>query len=400
MRKFKRILTIAAAGILLLCLAAGIVSALSNLGLPTQLTVVDRLSELEKARLAEANHLRWTLGDQVWSAEGDHPGWKEADIPIILYNSEYAFLVGLDDPAPGWLIVPGREQRGDAWDRVPGETLQGYHYYRQRLSDPGITPQAFTVLVRDSQGKEHWVASFQTREYAQISLVQGLRETMPGPLKPVFPYRLIWQLLMGDTETHLGAISHEAFHAYEGMLAPERLAQSETVMQLNRQYPWGDPAVEAAWQAEMNKLFDATQAHGNEQIVKQARQFLALRDERREKASLSAALIDFEQQREWEEGLAKYAELEIQRQAALTKNYHSLPEILKDPDFKNYSTRLQYWNNQLGEVKRLSNREAETRFYYSGFAQAVLLDRLSPGWKEHTPLSSIWLEDLLRQASQ
>ena len=66
--------------------------ALSNWNLPTHSQVVDRLSDLEKARLAEAIHLRHNLGDQVW------PGWGDADIPFIIYNKSYAFLVNYPTP--------------------------------------------------------------------------------------------------------------------------------------------------------------------------------------------------------------------------------------------------------------------------------------------------------------
>ncbi len=394
MKKIGRILIFVAAGVILLCLVVVIVSTLSNLGLPTELSVVDRLNNLEKARLGEAFHLRTELGEAVW------PGWGKADIPVIVYNADYAFLVGMENPEPGWKKVPARQERGGPWEEVPGETIQGHIYYRQRLVDPNITPEAFTVLVGNPQGRERWVATFQTRDYAQISLIQGFRESMPGPLKPILPYRLLWKLLMGNTETYIGVLAHESFHAYQGIAAPERLAESENAMQYNSQYPWEDTTLEAAWQAELDKLYEATQARGNEQIAQRARQFLALRDERRKKGALPAGLIAFERQREWEEGLAKYAELEIQRQAALSKIYKPLPDIRKDPDFNSYTDRLRFWNNQLSEVKRLSNREGETRFYYSGFAQAALLDRLMPGWKEQAFLPGIWLEDLLRQAAQ
>jgi len=48
----------------------------------------------------------------------------------------------------------------------------------------------------------------------------------------------------------------------------------------------------------------------------------------------------------------------------------------------------------------MGSRSEDTRFYFSGFAQAVLLDRLMPGWKEQAFQPEIWLEDLLRQAIQ
>jgi flagellar basal body-associated protein FliL len=72
-------------GFLLLVVAA---SAISNLGLPQYSTTLNHLSDLDKARLSEVRHLRTALGDSTW------PGWSEADIPLIIYNEQYAFLLG------------------------------------------------------------------------------------------------------------------------------------------------------------------------------------------------------------------------------------------------------------------------------------------------------------------
>jgi hypothetical protein len=42
-----------------------------------------------------------------------------------------------------------------------------------------------------------------------------------------------------------------------------------------------------------------------------------------------------------------------------------------------------------------SNRD-DGRFYYSGIAQAVLLDRLTPGWKDQIMADGVFLEMLLK----
>ena len=94
-------------GLIILCLLVVAGSALSNLGLPQRSTTLDHLSELEKARLSEVLHLRSALGDAVW------PGWSQADIPLIVYNEQYAFLVGYPDPPAGWLKVPNLEPRDE-----------------------------------------------------------------------------------------------------------------------------------------------------------------------------------------------------------------------------------------------------------------------------------------------
>ena len=95
-RKIIKVVLAALLGFSILCVGIIGFLALSNRRLPTRSQVVDRLSDLEKARLAEAIHVRQTLGDEVW------PGWGQVDIPFIVYNEEYAFLVGYPDPADGW----------------------------------------------------------------------------------------------------------------------------------------------------------------------------------------------------------------------------------------------------------------------------------------------------------
>jgi hypothetical protein len=122
-----------------LCLLAVAASALSNLGLPRHSTTVVQLSALEKARLSEVLHLRKTLGETVW------PGWSEADIPLMVYNEQYAFLVGMADPPAGWMKVPALEQRGGPWEEVPGDLFEGRPYYRTPITDPEKTPEVLPL---------------------------------------------------------------------------------------------------------------------------------------------------------------------------------------------------------------------------------------------------------------
>jgi hypothetical protein len=375
-------------GLILLPLLFIAAAALSNIGLPTHSRVVERLSDAEKARLAEMFHLRGALGDAVW------PGWGEADIPVIVYNEAYAFLVGYTGTPPdGWTMVPRNEQRGGPWQVVPDDTFQGQPYYRQPLTDRKKTPENFTVLVGD-----RWVATLQTREYSEVAFYAGFREDLPPFVRPIVPLRLLWALLMGDTETYIGGLAHEAFHAYEGTVAPGRLAEAEFATPLEGQYPWENDASEQAWQTELDALYAAVTAASDDEAAQYARQFLALREERRTANALSTNLVDYERQREWLEGLAKYAELVIQREAGRSADYAPLPAIAGDPSFHAYRTRERFWSQQLGEVKRLTNRSGEVRFYYSGMAQAVLLDRFAPGWKEQAWSQGAWLEDLLAKA--
>lgn len=373
--------------LLVVCLVAVTVSALSNLGLPTHSQVVDRLSDVDQARLSEMVHLRQTLGGAVW------PGWSQAEIPVIVYNEAYAFLIGYPDPPAGWLKMPQRIARGGAWEPVPDDTFEGRPYFRQRLIDPNVTPQSFTVLVGD-----RWVATFATKEYAQIDFVHGLRANLPPVVRSVFPYRLAWRWLMGESEDYIGALEHEAFHAYQGQVAPARLAGAEAAMQQDSLYPWDDRALGAMWQHEVNLLADAAQAPSEVEAAALARHFLAQRDARRAQSELGPALVDYERQREWLEGLAKYAELALGRVAATIPDYQPVPAIASDPDFGHYTRRERFWSLQLDELRRLSSRSGETRFYYTGAAQAAVLDQLMPAWKAQILKTDMALEDMLRAA--
>lgn len=370
-------------GLIALCILAVAVSALSNLNLPQHSTTLDRLSDLEQARLSEVLHLRTSLGDAVW------PGWSQADIPLIVYNEQYAFLVGYPDPPAGWMKVPTLEPRGGPWEEVPGDAFEGLPYYRTLITSPQKTPEGFTVLVGD-----RWVATFQTREYGEVEFYRGFRQDLPSFISNLVPVRLVWALLMGKTESYIAALEHESFHAFEGMLALDRLTASEQMYSVAENYPFD--AMEEPWKQEMNALVQAAQAHTDTEATDLARNFLQMRASRR--VGLSAEQVDLERLREWEEGLAKYAELEITRLAGAGNGYHPVEGLSQDKEFKNYRGQQQFWSEQLKEAKITQGRSGDTRFYYSGNALAVLLDRLSPGWKLRALPGGEYLDVLLQEA--
>ncbi len=388
MSRGKIVLLVFCGLVLLLVIAIGIL-AWRNRTLPTHSTSVEQLSELEKARLAEMFHLRKTLGNEVW------PEWGNAVIPVIVYNEAYAFLIGYegDTPPDGWVKVPQGEQLGGPWETVPGDTFQGQPYYRQPLANMSRTPENFTVLVG-----EQWVATLQTKEYSAIAFYQGFRSDLPDFLKPVFPYRLVWSFLIDSSETYISALCHEAFHAYQGHELPDRLAAAERVSPLEARYPWDDETAKEVWRAEVDVLHQAVKATDDDEAMALARQFLAQREARRALLGMTPDLVDYERQREWLEGLAKYAELSIGVQAERAANYEPVPAIADDPEFKNYTTRERYWSRQVDEVQRMNNREGEVRFYYTGMAQGVLLDRWMSDWKARVWQDGVWLEVLLAEA--
>ncbi len=372
-----------------LCLVGAGISAALNSRLPAQSPVIDRLTDADKARLAEASHLRKVLGEAII------PGWSQADIPLILYNEQYVFLTGYPDPPAGWDKVPGGPHRGGVWEQVPADTFQGAPYYRQRMNGKGEQPENFTVQIGD-----RWVTSLMTMDWFRISTAQMFREGVPAPFRAVFPYPMVVGLFMGSSDQYMTLILHESVHTYQGMRAPGKLAAAETgTSDLTDRYPWTDKKVAAGWQAELDCLRDGVQAQNKDSARVQAIRFLELRKSRRQAANLDAGLVDFERRREWEEGFAKYAELSIYRLAATTPGYTPISEMRNDRDFHNYSDFSQRWRNEVNQISLASRQNEEgIRFYYSGWAQAVLLDRLYPEWKARLFDEGAWLEDLLAEA--
>jgi hypothetical protein len=376
------------AGLPLLCVLAAGLSAAGNAALPSRSETVERIGDTEKAYLEEAFHLRNELGDTLW------PGWGGADIPVIVYNEEYAFLVEYPDPPDGWITIPGRAMQGGAWERVPDDSFDESTYYRQRLAGSGIPPQAFTELVG-----ERWVSSLPTREWMEIGLGNDFQKGAPEILRPVFPHRLAARLFLsaaGGNDFYVCALLHESFHAYQGILAQSRLFESETVFRQNSpRYPWNETA---DWQYELDLLAQAVQAESDDGAADLARLFLAQRESRRDAVGMDDVLVDLERLKEWEEGLAKYTELSMWHLAGTVEEYRSVPALADDPAFKKYTDFGRRWSQEIDQIRRMAYDEDGTRFYYTGFAQAVLLDRLAPDWRGRALSGELLLEELLAEA--
>jgi hypothetical protein len=384
----KKFFVSASVALLLLILSTVIISGMSNIGLPQSSQVIDRLSENDKALLAEFFHSKLELGDLVW------PGFGQAEIPVILYNEEYAFLVGFPHPPSGWTKLPNKQSFGGPWQETPQDDFLGQPYYRLWLQDLEVTPEAFTVLVG-----ERWTASMTTKEFLEISLRQNFKKELPPLISDLLPYRLVIPLFVRGSDGYLGAIHHEAFHAFQGIHGSGRLELAEMAV-INEQdkYPFREPAHVAAWQVELDHLYAALKAESEEETAALTRQFLENRQARRLSGELLPAQVVFEQQREWLEGLARYVELGMWREAGSNAGYQPSPQMAAVSDFKAYQDYPTRWNQELDQIRRMASNTGDGRFYYSGMAQAFLLDRLDPHWKHKVLEPGIYLDDLLLAA--
>jgi hypothetical protein len=207
------------------------------------------------------------------------------------------------------------------------------------------------------------------------------------------------RLLLGDSDKYISLLAHESFHAFIGLRAERHLIHAEEVARQQEEgYPWEDEIVIAGWQTELDLLTQALRASSEDDMIDWARQFLAAREERRTTIRMASRLIDYEQRREWVEGLAKYTEMETWRQAAATPAYSPHAAAADLSDFHDYEGFEDAWKREVDQIARMSADDGDGRFYYSGMAQAALLDRLMPGWKEGALTGGTTLEGLLDAA--
>ncbi|MBE0685120.1 MAG: hypothetical protein IH585_03890 [Anaerolineaceae bacterium] len=343
----------------ILCLILIVLVTWDNTHLPERSKTAERLAQQEKDLLIESLHLRQTIGNEVL------PGWDQAEIPVILYNEAYAFLVDINSPPPdGWVTVCKREQLGAAWEIVPGDDFQGKPYYRQAIST-GVTPQALMVKIGET-----YAATLTTHEYYQILMRELIRADLPGFLIPVLPYRIAIGLLIDSSDQYVTLILHEATHAYQGLTAPERLVAGEQANHdLEQVYPWENDSLREDWQAELDLLARALQAETDKETRQLTQEFLEVRQSRRVTAGLSADLIEFERHREWVEGIGRYAELSVYRLAQASSGYAPVEEILNDPRFHQYKKFDNRWKREVEQIKRMARDEDKSRFYYTTISQ-------------------------------
>lgn len=122
----------------------------------------------------------------------------------------------------------------------------------------------------------------------------------------------------------------------------------------------------------MDVLADALRSTDSTLTLELVRQFLVLHASRRASADLAPELIAYEQQREWLEGLACYAELEIWRQA-YTGNYTPLPDTSMLANFDDYTGFESRRSQEIQQMRRMAGDEGDGRFYYTGISQACSL---------------------------
>jgi hypothetical protein len=193
-------------------------------------------------------------------------------------------------------------------------------------------------------------------------------------------------------EENLLLVFHEAFHAFEHDSArPGARWKFENAFHLF-DYAGLPARNNALFAVEGQLLHAALLAETAEDARKKARQFLAVRGLRQ--AELAAPLVDFEKGAESNEGMAEYAGVKavVDGMAAVKEK-----RVAADFSFTDGPRYLREKYDRLKSITRVGNND-RLKFYYTGSAQGLLLDRLAPGWKEKVQEKAAAVQDLLAGA--
>ncbi len=324
----------------------------------------DQLSPLEIVIVRESQHLRAAVGAALW------PGFGAASLPVQLYNDRFAFLLGMEGP-PGWTALdPGRGQEAV--------------YYRSEKPER----QAFAVRIGG-----RWVGSLTAKESMDAGMPRSLREKI-GPFARLVPYRLF----IPSSDQYVTFLLHEQFHAFQAESNPRRFDRAEGSGAARSRYPWSNAEYRAAWLEEVRLLQAALAAGDRRTRVATARQFLDRRRARQDLYLQDAALLVFERETEWLEGLAKYVELRSW-QLASRPGYQPLAEVRSDPQFHGYGGYDARWSSERISMKLSVNLHGDLPFYWTGALQAMLLDELDGSWKTDFLPGDLFLDAALARAS-
>jgi hypothetical protein len=187
---------------------------------------------------------------------------------------------------------------------------------------------------------------------------------------------------------------HESFHIFESDKNRAGARWRHENAMLVAFYPETEARLGALFNIEGQLLFAALQSKEDKVLKKLIHQFLAVRAWRR--SEMEERFAEFENGAESNEGLAEYAGVRgvvIGLRAAAEKRLR-LPFRYRD--------EAEYLESKYRKLNSITEagRNSRLRFYYTGSAQALLLDRLMKDWKRRVQFESAVLEDLLAEATQ
>jgi hypothetical protein len=303
--------------------------------LPMSMEAPAQLNDTDRIRIAEARRLFAQLGDDLW------PGWSEAPFCILLVTPEREFLIGHPKPDNSFTMV-GHDS-----------LLAGDVYVRARVFDTGLLATfpiggVSTIVIGQAQRTD---ASHSTR-WTVTLLHEHFHQ---------------WQQSRPDYYPSVGALDLEDDDA-SGM------------WMLDYPFPYEDREVNERFEELCDLLHDAVRASSSGSARRKIDKYLQRREEFCE--SLDERDYKYFSFQVWQEGIARYTEYTLARRASAsfrpTDQFKDLDDFVSfEADARETASHI------LTELRRMSlKRSKRSAFYPFGAAEGILLDRVSPGWRD------------------
>ncbi len=288
----------------------------------------------DRVRLAEAFRMGDQLGERVWK------GWSKAPFAVLLVTPDYEFLVRHPQPS-------------DDFERLGYDALlKAEVHFRKRV--------------------------FQTNLLATFPAVGGVSTIVIGqPENTQAKTSTRWVVTLLHEHFHQMQDSQPDFYEEVNRLNLARGDQTGMWM-LNFAFPYERPEVAQKFAAAARALAAALNARGRAFRGKLAAYLAARKGLQDALAADDYKYLSFQL---WKEGVARYTEYRVAREAAArytpTKEFASLKDFTPFAEDARRSLALV-----MDDLEKMSLAERKrTAFYPFGAGEALLLDRARPGWQ-------------------
>lgn len=197
-----------------------------------------------------------------------------------------------------------------------------------------------------------------------------------------------------SVEEDLVMTFHEAFHGFERDRTRKGAEWRAESAELVFEYPGDSARNNVLFNIEGRILFSALQASNVSTLRKRLRQFISVRQLRQ--GELEPLLVSFEKDAELNEGLAEYAGTKAVLVGIKAANRQQISVPFQ---FRNVNDFIEKKFERFNSTVPAKNN-IRTKFYNTGAAQGLLLDRLMPDWKMRVQEHGTALQELLEEATK